>query len=366
MKALIVAGEASGDLYGAKLASGLVQRIPNLSVSGMGGDQMSLSGVEILYHHREVSVVGVFEVVSKLRHLKEASQRLKDWVLRNKPELAILIDFPDFNFRLARFLKAQKIRIFYYISPQLWAWRKNRIFFLRDHVDLMICILPFEEMLYKGAGVPVVYTGHPLVEMVQRELAVQPSYPRSGRPLIGIMPGSRDIEVRRHLAVLTETVHRMRKEIELDSLVVCAPSLQLEKHELPAGAVLITENRYAAMKACDLMLVASGTSTLEAAILGTALFIVYRVGDLSWQLGKLLVRVPYYGLVNWIIGKKCIPEYIQGRMNSELLAADGIAFLKDQSGQARMKRELAEIVAALGPPGAIERAVDAILTRLPY
>ncbi len=332
----------------------------------MGGDQMSLAGVEILYHHREVSVVGVFEVASKLQHLKKASQRLKDWVLQNKPEFAILIDFPDFNFRLARFLKAQKIRIFYYISPQLWAWRKNRIFFLKDHIDLMICILPFEEMLYKNAGVPVVYTGHPLVEMVQQELATQPSYRRSSRPLIGIMPGSRDIEVRRHLPVLTETVQRMSKEMELDSLTVCAPSLQLEKQELATGAVLIKDNRYAAMKACDLMLVASGTSTLEAAILGTPLFIVYRVGDLSWQLGKLLVRVPYYGLVNWIIGRKSIPEYMQSQMNSELLAADGIAFLKDQPGQAKMKRELAEIVAALGLPGAIERAVNAILARLPH
>jgi lipid-A-disaccharide synthase len=157
----------------------------------------------------------------------------------------------------------------------------------------------------------------------------------------------------------------MSQEMELDVLLVSAPSLQLGNYELPSQISLVKENRYAAMKACDLMLVASGTSTLEAAILGTPLFIVYKVGDLSWQLGKLLVRVPYYGLVNWIAGKKCIPEYIQGRMDSEILARNSIAFLKDSQEQAKMKRELAEIVTMLGPPGAIERAVDAILARLP-
>lgn len=365
MKAIIVAGEASGDLYGAKLASGLVRRIPHLVLAGMGGDQMSLSGIDLLYHHRKISVVGVFEVASKLQHLREANRRLRNWIVQNKPDFAILIDFPDFNFRLARFLKRQHIPVFYYVSPQLWAWRKRRIFFLKDHIDLMISILPFEEAIYKNAGVPVVYTGHPLIEMVEQELMGQPSFSHDGRPLVGLMPGSREVEVRRHLPILSQTVSRMRQEMDLDVLLISAPSLQLEKLELPFPISIIKENRYSAMRACDLMLVASGTSTLESAILGTPLFIVYKVGGLSWQLGKLLVRVPYYGLVNWIAGKKCIPEYMQGRMNSEILAKDSIEFLKDPQAKTSMKRSLADIVAMLGPPGAIERAVDAILTRLP-
>lgn len=365
MNVLIVAGEASGDLYGGQLASHLHRRLPGLVLSGMGGDSMREAGVEILYHHHAVSVVGVFEVFSKLQHLKDASRRLKSRILQNKPAFAILIDFPDFNFRLARFLKRQRIPIVYYISPQLWAWRKNRIHFLKDHVDLMISILPFEEALYRKAGVPVVYTGHPLVEMVSREVTSQPIFPKKNTPLIGIMPGSRDVEVRRHLPILEEAVSCMRRQIDLDALMICAPSIRYEQHSVSSPIPQVKENRYSAMKACDLLLVASGTSTLEAAILGTPLFIVYKVGGLSWQLGKFLVRVPYYGLVNWIAGEKRIPEYIQNRMDPELLAQDALAFLKDQKAGERMRQDLVRIVESLGPPGAIERAVDVILTRFP-
>ena len=365
MNVLIVAGEASGDLYGGQLASHLHQRLPGLVLSGMGGDQMREAGVEILYHHHAVSVVGVFEVFSKLQHLNDASRRLKRWILQNKPAFAILIDFPDFNFRLARFLRLHKIPIVYYVSPQLWAWRKNRIHFLKDHVDLMISILPFEEALYREVGVPVVYTGHPLVEMVSREVAGQPIYQKKDKPLIGIMPGSRDVEVRRHLPILEEAVSLMRKQMDVDTLMICAPSIRYDQYSVDSVVQQVKENRYAAMKACDLLLVASGTSTLEAAILGTPLFIVYKVGGLSWQLGKFLVRVPYYGLVNWIAGEKLIPEYIQNRMNPELLARDALAFLKDQVAGDRMRQDLMRIVESLGPPGAIERAVDAILTRFP-
>jgi lipid-A-disaccharide synthase len=364
MNALIVAGETSGDLYGARLAASLKKRIPDLLLSGMGGDEMNRAGVELLYHHKNVSVVGVFEVASKLKHLKEASRLLQDWVIQNKPEFAVLIDFPDFNFRLARFLKKQRVKIFYYISPQLWAWRKNRIHFLKGHVDLMISVLPFEERLYRDAGVPVVYTGHPLVEMVNEEVSREPVYPKGSVPLIGIMAGSRDVEIRRHLPVLTETISAMRQRIQLEAVSILAPSIAVEKYEWPQQVRLIKENRYAAMKSCDLMLVASGTSTLEAAILNTPLFIVYRVGNISWQIGKLLVRVPYYGLVNWIAGKKVIPEYMQEKMNPALLAQDAVDFLQNEERRSKMKADLAGIVAALGPAGAIERAVDAILQRL--
>jgi len=364
MNALIIAGEASGDLYGGKLSSVLQQRIPSIRLAGMGGSRMAAAGVEILYDSSNVSVVGVFEVVGKLVHLRRAFSSLRSWIETNAPDFAILIDFPDFNFRLARILKKQKVPIFYFISPQIWAWRKRRIHFLRDHVKLMISILPFEKKLYEKAGVQVVYVGHPLVEMVQEELRRQSTYPRSGKILVGIMPGSRDVEVTRHLPVLIDTISLIKKSREIECVLIWPPSLPASDTVLPSGITVIKENRYAAMQACDLLLVASGTSTLESAILGTPLFIMYKVSPLSWKLGKLLVQVPHYGLVNWIAGAKYIPEYMQSRMNPDLLASDALRFLDDPGQQQMMKEQLKKIVDALGPPGAMERAADAILERL--
>jgi len=364
MKALIVAGEASGDLYGGALSGMLQQRIPSLHLAGMGGSRMAASAVEILYDSRNVSVVGVFEVFGKLVHLRQAFSSLRSWIETERPDFAVLIDFPDFNFRLARILKKHKVPIFYFISPQIWAWRKGRIHFLRDHIKLMISILPFEKDLYEKAGVRVVYVGHPLVEMVQAEVAGQPVYPKSGKSFIGIMPGSRDVEVTRHLPVLTKTIGLIKKNREIESVLIWPSSVPSSGYVIPSDITVIREDRYAAMQACDLLLVASGTSTLESAILGTPLFIVYRVSPLSWELGKLLVQVPYYGLVNWIAGTKCIPEYMQSRMDSELLAADALRFLDDPAQQQKMKEQLKKIVEALGPTGAMERATDAIVAGL--
>ena len=364
MKALIVAGEASGDIYGGGLATILCGRLPDLQLSGMGGDRMQQNGVELLYHFRGVSVVGVFEVFSKLQKLREAYRALTSWIDQNSPAFVVLIDFPDFNFRLARFLKRRRIKTFYFISPQIWAWRKGRIHFLKEHIDMMISILPFEKSIYDAEGIRSVYVGHPLVEIVQRELTEQSAPPRSGKPLLGLMPGSRDVEIRRHLPILLETTRILKKEIDLDVLLIRAPSLHSDLYNVPADIQVVTNDRYAAMQACDFMLVASGTSTLEAAILNVPFFIVYRVGALSWHLGKILVRVPYYGLVNWIAQEQIVPEFIQDRMYPDLLARETLIYLRDQAAREKMKADLAGVVKRLGTPGAMERAADAMLSLL--
>ena len=362
MKALIVAGESSGDIYGGGLASVLRARFPDLQLSGMGGDRMQDAGVELLYPCGQVAVVGVFEVFAKLKNLRDAYRRLTRWVDENSPDFAILIDFPDFNFRLAKFLKKKRIKTFYFISPQIWAWRKGRIHFLKDHVDLMISILPFEKDMYDAKKIPSVYVGHPLVEIVQRELQHQKPYSRSSKLLIGLMPGSRETEVRRHLPILLETARAVRSQA--DAVLIQAPSLNAALYEIPPEIEVISANRYAAMKACDFLIVASGTSTLEAAILGVPFLIVYRVGSISWLLGKWLVRVPYYGLVNWIAEKKVIPEMIQGNMRPDILARETLFYLSDEEARDRMKADLAALVERLGPPGALERAADAIASLL--
>jgi lipid-A-disaccharide synthase len=364
MKALIVAGEASGDLYGGRLASELGKRFPSIQITGMGGKQMDQAGVKLLYDYSNVTVIGVFEVLSKLKHLKEAFALLRNWIEKERPDFAILIDFPDFNFRLARFLKKQGIKVFYFISPQIWAWRKNRINFLRDHVDLMICVLPFEKSLYEQAGVPCVYCGHPLVEIVREELAIQPQFNPNQRPLIGLMPGSRQVEIERHLPVLLKTASMIRESHGGETVIIWPA--QVEAPELIADPAvhLVRENRYAAMKACDLLIVASGTSTLECAILGVPLLIVYRVSPVSWQLGKVLVRVPYYGLVNWIAGEKIVPEFMQERMNPDELAQAALEILNNSDKADRMKINLSAVVESLGPSGTLERVVNEIAARL--
>jgi len=364
MKALIVAGEASGDIYGAGLASELKQRIPGLSLAGMGGDRMLQSGVDLLCHYGHVAVVGVFEVFSKLTSLHRAYRTLTQWIEQNSPQFVVLIDFPDFNFRLARLLKKKRIKVFYFISPQIWAWRKNRIHFLKDHIDVMISILPFEKSIYDQAEVASVYVGHPLVEIVTKELETQAPFARGARPLIGLMPGSRDTEVRRHLPVLLNAVNLLKQQIDAEVILIWAPFLNEKDYEISGTVRIVKTDRYAAMHACNFLFVASGTSTLEAAILGVPFVIVYRVGSFSWQLGKALVRVPYYGLVNWIAQRKIVPEFIQGRMTPVLLAAEAASYLRDEEKRASLKRELVSIVQSLGPPGAMERAADAILERL--
>jgi lipid-A-disaccharide synthase len=364
MKALIVTGEASGDLYGGRLAIELQKRLPGIQLAGMGGHHMHDAGVHLLVDYSNVAVIGVFEVFSKLKHLHNAFSLLKRWVTDQHPDFAILIDFPDFNFRVARFLKKSGIKVFYFISPQVWAWRKNRVNFLRDHIDLMICVLPFEKTIYEEAGVPVVYCGHPLVEIVQQELSKQPACEIQKHPAIGLMPGSREIEISRHLSLLLGAAEKIQKARNGETLVMWPPSVHQEKSELPASVRVIQDNRYAAMTACDLMLVASGTSTLECAILGIPLLIVYRVSPMSWQLGKVLVRVPYYGLVNWIAGEKIVPEFMQDRMNPDELYQAASNMLDRPDEIQNMKQNLKKVVEMLGPPGAIQRAVGEIVSRL--
>ncbi len=364
MKALIVTGEASGDLYGGRLATQFQKRLPGIQIAGMGGHHMQDAGVHLLFDYSNVAVIGVFEVFSKLKHLRNAFSLLKQWVNEQHPDFAILIDFPDFNFRVARFLKKSGIKVFYFISPQVWAWRKNRVNFLRDHIDLMICVLPFEKSIYEEAGVPVVYCGHPLVEIVQEELSKQTKFEIAKRPAIGLMPGSREIEISRHMPLLLDAAQKIQNARGGETLIMWPPSIKKEKNDLPLSVRAVHENRYAAMSACDLMLVASGTSTLECAILGIPLLIVYRVSRMSWQLGKVLVRVPYYGLVNWIAGKKIVPEFMQDRMNPDKLSQAALNLLDSPGEIQEMKQNLEKVVESLGPPGAIQRAVEEIASRL--
>ncbi len=372
---LIVAGEASGDLHGARLVEALRRRAPGVAVEGMGGARMRAAGVHLLADAADTAVVGLAELWEKRRALREALRRLRLHLRTVRPALLICIDFPDFNLLLARTAHRLQVPVCYFISPQVWAWRRGRIRTIRRLVRKMLVLFPFEETLYRKAGVDATFVGHPLLDV----LAEVPSRERcraaleipEPAPVLGLLPGSRAAEVRRHLPVLLEAAARLAiPHPALKVLVGLAPTLDAEAAEaaVAAGGVpatVIQGRTYEVMRAADLLLAVSGTATLEAAVLGTPMIVTYRLGALSWLIARLLVRVRFIGLPNLVANDGVVPEFIQHDATPERLADAALEILGSPERQARMRAALAEVRTRLGTPGASERAAAEVLALLP-
>lgn len=372
---LIVAGEASGDLHGGRLVEALRHLDPRLTLEGMGGDGMQAAGVRLLADARETAVVGLTELWEKRRALRAALERLRDHLRRVRPALLICIDFPDFNLLLARTAHRLGIPVCYFISPQVWAWRRGRIRVIRRLVRKMLVLFPFEEALYRGAGVDVAFVGHPLLDV----LAQAPSREASraalgvdgGASVLGLLPGSRQAEIRRHLPLLLHAAARLRaRRPDLVVLLGAAPALDPCRVEAEAAAAsvpvrVVRGRTHEVMRAADLLLAVSGTVTLEAAILGTPMVITYRMATLSWLLARLLVRVRFIGLPNLVAGDGIVPELIQFAATPERLEAAAREILDSPERQGQMRAALAEVRARLGAPGAALRAAKAVLALLP-
>lgn len=372
---LIVAGEASGDLHGARLVEALRRLDPRLSVEGMGGTQMRNAGVGLLADAGDTAVVGLTELWEKRRALQGALRRLREHLQAARPALLICIDFPDFNLLLARTAHRLGIPVCYFISPQVWAWRRGRIRTIRRLVRKMLVLFQFEESLYRDAGVDVTFVGHPLLDA----LAEVP--PRSAcraalgipesTPVLGLLPGSRQAEIRRLLPLLLATASRLTAtRSNLTLLLGLAPTLDRAAVEAVVAAsgvpVRVVQGRtYEVMRASDLLLAVSGTATLEAAILGSPMIITYRVGILSWYAARLLVRVRFIGLPNLVVNDGIVPELIQFDATPERLAATAAEILDSPERQARMRAKLADVRTRLGAPGAAERAAREVLALLP-
>lgn len=371
---LISAGEPSGDLYGAELLRHLRERRGDLVAFGLGGDRLAQAGLELVAHVRDLAVVGLLEVVAHLRRLRGIFGRLLAEVDRSRPDLAVLVDYPDFNLRLARELARRGVPVVYFVSPQLWAWRRGRIATVRRTVAHMIVIFPFEEALYREAGVPVTFVGHPLVDLVRpaadrgtflRERALDPE-----RPVVAILPGSRVQEVRHNLPPLAGAVRRLLDgRDDLQFVAAVAPALDVGLVE-SAFAGLPVQARagetHALVSVSDVALVASGTATVETAILGTPMVVVYRVAPLTYVLGRPFVRVPHYAMVNLIAGRRLVPELIQRQFTPRRVADEALALLNDPARAEAQRTGLREVRARLGAPGAAARAaavVDGHLAR---
>jgi len=367
--ALIVAGEASGDQHAAALAAELHRRA-GVAWFGVGGNQMAAAGVELITHARELSVLGIFELLEHLPRLYRFERRLRAEILRRRPRFAVLVDLPGINLRLSAFLHRNGIPVVYFIAPQLWAWRPWRARFLRRYVRKLLCIFPFEEEWFRSRGVDVEHVGHPLVDSVRATMSREEFLRSHGlaadRPLVCLLPGSRHQEIERHLPAMLEAAAAIAARSQTQFVLVEAPTLDAERVRrlLPAAGQLpltvLRESPYNALAAADLAVVSSGTATVEGLLLGTPMVVVYRVAAPSWWAGKLLVRTPHYSMVNLIAGRRLVPELIQSGLTAGRLTAEMERLLGDKEARQRIQTELKGLGQRLGPPGAIPRAARAV------
>ena len=365
-KIMIVAGEASGDLHGAGLVKAMSSIDPALHFYGIGGKKLKEAGIELMAEAADMAVVGLTEVIFKLRLILKVMGQLKASLKKTRPDLVILIDYPDFNLALAGRAKKCGIRVFYYISPQVWAWRKGRIGKIRKVVDKMAVIFPFEVQLYEKANVDVTFVGHPLLDVVKTKYSRKEAFPkfglREGKTTVGILPGSRPSEVVRLLPEMLKAVEILTKKLApVQFILPVADTLEMDlissiMRLCPVEVRVIRHDIYEAISCADIVMVASGTATLETALLGVPMVIIYKVSPFTYHIGKMFVNVDHIGLVNIIAGKTIVPELIQEEANGERIAAEVMDILMDRARMNNIKEELSQIRNKLGSPGATERA----------
>lgn len=371
-RVLIVGGEASGDLYGGLLMHAMSALAPDLRFSGVGGPSMRSAGLEALGDAEAMGVTGLLEVVGRLRVIWRAFRAAKGVLAdpEHRPDLAILIDYPDFNLRLAAHARRAGVPVLYFISPQVWAWRRWRVRRIARLVERMLVILPFEEAIYREAGVPVEFVGHPLVDLARPSRSRRQVHPLLGldpdRRTVALLPGSRGNELRALLPPMLSAARRLRDEFhDLQFLLPLAPTLDGEsveqllerswRHRTPPP-VPVRDNRYDALAACDAAVVASGTATLEAALLAVPMVIVYRMNPVTFAIARSVSDLRDIGMANLIAGRRVVPELLQKECNGNAIAGELRAILTDPPRAETMRRELAQVRAKLGPPGAIARA----------
>jgi lipid-A-disaccharide synthase len=377
MRVLIVAGEASGDLHGASLARALRQLSPSIELVGVGGDRMQAAGVELVYHYRHLAVVGITEVIAHLGDVRRA-MRVLEATAAGEVDAVVLIDYPDFNMTLARRLRRARpeLPLIYYISPQVWAWRSGRVHAIARLVDLMLVILPFEEGLYRAAGAPVEFVGHPLLDVFPEpgdrtafcsRHAIDPSH-----ELVALAPGSRRNELTRLLEPMLEAARALARRPDRTFLIPVAASLDRVEYERTLAGFpdlrdrvrLVEDDYYEVLHHARGAVVCSGTATLEAALAATPEVVVYRTSWLTYNLGKLLVRIANIALVNVVAGRTGVPELIQHQVTPEAIVRELEPLLAEGATREVCLEFLRGVRERLGEPGASRRAARALLARV--
>ena len=379
MRLLISAGEASGEMYGAQLIEALRRRVPDLECFGVGGERMQAAGCELIVHSKELAVVGITEILPRVPKIYREFRKLVRATDERKPDAAVLIDSPAFHFKVARQLHRRGIPVIYYVAPQLWAWRSGRVRLVRRYFKKVLVIFPFEEQWYRERGVDAEFVGHPLAnaekpcELLQEFIETQGYEPN--KPMIVLMPGSRHKEVRMNLPAMLHTAELLGCDYQF--VLPVAPTVDpwwldilVQKLNPSYNFILFTTMQTRALAYARAAVVASGTATVEAAMMGTPMVVVYRVSPLTWTLGRPLVQVKNFAMVNLIAGKQIVPELIQTNFTAENVAAKLREMLPDGPVREKMKADLAEVRARLKSGNdcrpAAERAADAVLRTLAY
>lgn len=371
---MIIAGEASGDMHGATLVREMLKCNPALKFYGIGGNKLRREGVELLADAADMAVVGLTEVIFKLGGILKIMTLMKKSMDERRPDLVILIDYPDFNLPLAKAAHKRGIKVFYYISPQVWAWRRGRIKQIKKTVNKMAVILPFEVETYREKGFEANYVGHPLLDMVKTNSSKQDSRKKNGlaedKITIGILPGSRMSEIKKLMPELVRATQILKREIP-DAQFVLPLADTLDETiitEYISGAdvqiKIISGHTYDVITCCDLVLVASGTATLETALLGVPMIVIYKISALSYFIGKLIIDVKNISLVNIIAGKTVVPELIQSEASGAQIAAEALSILKNRNKRQEMINGLQSIRSRLGEPGAARRAAQIAIDML--
>jgi lipid-A-disaccharide synthase len=364
---MLVVGEASGDMHGASLVKALLKRDPSLTFFGVAGDELQQTPFEAVFTVAKLTGMGLLELAGNIKNIIAAYRLLRRALRTRRPSLLILIDFPEFNLRLARLAKKLGVPVLYYVSPQIWAWRRGRIRQIAQAVDRMAVVFPFEVKLYERHQVPVEFVGHPLLDVVKvtqdRDVALREIGLQQGKPVIALLPGSRRKEIAHHLPVMVDAATQLKRIQRAQFFCVRANTLErteLQKELNRAGFVIpiVEAGRYDAVNAADLVWAASGTATLETALLEKPMIVVYRVSWITYWLARLLVNVKYIGIANIIAGKPIVPELVQSELSAERLVRESQAILNDHDARQGMIANLSQLRGQLGSPGAANRVAE--------
>ena len=370
MRVMLSCGEASGDLYAGALVEALRARDPRLDVFGLGGDRFRNAGARLIGDFHTLSVTGLVEALRVLPDSYSMYRRLVDAARRERPDVLVLIDYPDFNFRLMAAVRRLGVPIVYYVSPQLWAWRSGRMQTMKALVDRVLPIFPFEESLYRDEGMDVRFVGHPLIDLIQpresRETLIHNLDLDPARPIVALLPGSRQNELQRLVPVLAAAVPRIASSVVGTQFVVArAPRLPdsfFAPFQGVGALVRVVEGQTDdVLAASDAVVTASGTATVQAALHGKPMVVVYRLSPMTYKLGKPLVRVPMYSMVNLVAGERIVKELIQESCTPEAVSREAVDLLTNTERVALMKDQLAVVRERLGGAGASGRAADAVL-----
>ena len=366
---VIIAGEPSGDLHASQVARRLKERLPEIELAGMGGDLMESAGVKLLFHIRDSAVMGISEVLNMIPAFLQKQRDLKKLIATKKPSVVVLVDFGDFNLGIAKFAHQLNIPTIYYIPPKAWAWRGNRVEKLARTTSIIASIFPFETEFYRKKGANVEFVGHPLLDVAQtdftqtearKSLDIADNY-----PVVGLMPGSRRKEIQCLLPIMLEVAQNLLQRIPSCQFILpLAPGIDRQSLPNMPFVEIIEDAVYPSMRAADLMLVASGTATLEAACIGTPMIIVYKVSLLTWWIIQHFVNLEFSGLPNIIAGREIVPELLQDEVTTNQVTATAIDLLENPEQCQKQRQELKQVSKSLGLIGARKRVADLILNYL--